>query len=224
MPDKFVKVAEQSNLIRPFTMAILQRALAGRQQMRKVLPHGTVSVNLSALNLLDSSLPGEVERMLEQYNVQPHELVLEVTETAHANDVEQARKVMLNLSRLGCKVAMDDFGTGYATLDTLRSGAPIGEIKMDRGFVKDVAKDPRAAKVAKAIIDIAHAYECAMVAEGIEDVETLEILRNLGCNQAQGYYWMKPSPLADVMDWIGAHSQRIRTMSQSSEPVYRSHL
>jgi diguanylate cyclase (GGDEF)-like protein len=214
MPDKFVHVAEQSNLIGPFTKAILQRALAGRQQMRKVLPFGTVSVNLSAHNLLDQSLPMEVERLLEQYNIQPHELVLEVTETAAAGDAEAAGKVLANLARLGCKVAMDDFGTGYATLDTLRSGAPIREIKMDRGFVKDVAKDPRAVKVAKAIIDIAHAFECSMVAEGIEDVETLEILRELGCDHAQGYYWMKPSPLPDVMDWIGAHTQRIRALNR----------
>lgn len=224
MPDKFVHVAEQSNLIRPFTHAILQRALAGRANMRKVLPRGTVSVNLSAHNLLDQSLPMEVERLLVQYDVQPYELVLEVTETAAANDAEAARKVLTNLARLGCKIAMDDFGTGYATLDTMRSGAPITEIKMDRGFVKDVARDPRAVQVAKAIIDIAHAFECDMVAEGIEDAETLEILRDLGCDHAQGFYWMRPSPLSEVMDWIGEHTHRIRARGRAQEPAFRPSL
>ena len=215
-PDRFVHLAEESNLIHSFTTAILHRAIAGRKEMRKVLPHGTVSVNLSAHNLLDQSLPGEVASLLGQYDVKPNELVLEVTETAAAGDTAAANRVLSSLVALGCKVAMDDFGTGYATLDTLRSGAPnITEIKMDREFVKDVAQNERSRKVAKAIIDIAHAMDCDMVAEGIEDVETLQVLRDLGCDHAQGYYWMRPAPLSEVMDWIGSHTHRLR---QSAGP------
>lgn len=209
-PDRFVHIAEQSNLIKQFTLAILERALAGRQQMRKVLPYGTVSVNLSAHNLLDQSLPGAVERYLQQYQIAPHELVLEVTETAAANDMAAAQRVLTNLTALGCKIAMDDFGTGYATLDTLRQGAPVTEIKMDRGFVMDVATSERAAKVAKAIIEIAHAWDCKMVAEGVEDAETLQILKDLNCDEAQGYFWMRPSPLSEVMDWIGSQATHAR--------------
>lgn len=217
-PDRFIHIAEQSALIQPFTRAILERALAGRQQMRKVLPRGTVSVNLSALNLLDQSLPALVQRLLTQYSIAPHELVLEVTETAAAADMAAAQRVLQNLTALGCKIAMDDFGTGYATLDTLRSGAPITEIKMDRGFVMDIATSERAAKVAKAIIEIAHAWDCRMVAEGVEDEATLNLLRDMNCDEAQGYFWMRPSPLNEVMDWIGSQTQLVRSLRLGVTP------
>lgn len=218
-PDRFIEIAEQSAMIGHFTRAILERALAGRQQMRRVLPRGTVSVNLSALNLLDQSLPELVQRLLEQYSIAPHELVLEVTETAAAADMAAAQRVLMNLTALGCKVAMDDFGTGYATLDTLRQGAPITEIKMDRGFVMDIATSERAAKVAKAIIEIAHAWDCRMVAEGVEDEATLNILRDLNCDEAQGYFWMRPSPLDEVMDWIGSQAHHMRSLRVRGEGV-----
>lgn len=203
-PDRFVNIAERSNLVRPFTLAILDMALADRVRMKAVIPDGTVSVNLSAQNLLDTGLALDVQRLLERYDVDATELVLEVTETTTAKDVIAADKVLNELATLGCTIAMDDFGSGYATMESMRSGSPIHEIKIDRGFIEHVLTQDRDRRVACALIEIAHAWDCRVVAEGIEDEETYLALRDMGCDIAQGYWLHRPAPLPEIMEWITA--------------------
>lgn len=206
-PDKFVPIAERSNLVRPFTLAIVQRAIADRVLMRDLLPDGTVSVNLSAQNLLDTGLADDIRRALENTGVKPSEVVLEVTETTTAKDVLAADRVLRELSGLGCAIAMDDFGSGYATMESLRSGSPINEIKIDRGFIADIAVNDRDRRVARAIVEIAHAWNCRVVAEGVEDEQTYRLLADMGCDAAQGYWMHKPAPLGVILDWAKSRTE-----------------
>lgn len=215
-PDRFVHIAERSNLVRPFTIAILEKALIARMEMRALMPKGTVAVNLSAQNLLDSGLPRDVARLLTKYEVNPSELVLEVTETTTATDLIAAERVLTDLADLGCRIAMDDFGTGYATMDSLRAGSRVGEIKMDRGFVKDIAANERDRRVAAAIVEIAHAWDCQVVAEGIEDEVTFNLLRDMGCDIAQGYWLSRPAPLPEILDWVARRQQTEREPQNTS--------
>lgn len=203
-PDKFVSIAERSNLVRPFTLAIIEQALRDRARMRTLMPDATVSVNLSAQNLLDTGLAIDVRKLLDKYQIDPSELVLEVTETTTAKDVLAADKVLKTLADLGCHIAMDDFGSGYATMESMRQDSPISEIKIDRGFIENITTSEKDCRVAKAIIEIAHAWECRVVAEGIENEETYLKLRELGCDTAQGYWLSRPAPLDAILEWVRA--------------------
>jgi EAL domain-containing protein (putative c-di-GMP-specific phosphodiesterase class I) len=207
-PDRFVHIAERSNLVRAFTLRIVEQALSDRAIMRATMPDATISVNLSAQNLLDSGLSLDVQRLLAKYGVSPEELVLEVTETTTPKDVIAADKVLNDLSDLGCHIAMDDFGSGYATMESLRNGSPIDEIKIDKGFIEHIVPNDRDRKVARAIIEIAHAWGCKVVAEGIENEETFQYLRGMGCDVAQGYWLHRPAPLPVILEWVRCRQER----------------
>lgn len=201
-PDKFVPLAENSGLIQQFTAYIIDLALADRSAVRSVLPDATVSVNLSARNLLDRGLAADVSAALTKHAVSPAELVLEVTETISPGDNDAAENALAALFEVGCQLSVDDFGTGFATLETVREGLPMNEIKIDRRFVSHIDSPGRGSAIVSACVQIGHAAGCRVVAEGVESRQTLDILAGLGCDVAQGYYLMRPSPLAEVMEWV----------------------
>ena len=201
-PDVFVPLAEHSGTIRQFTLYVVQRALRDRLLMRQVLPDATVSVNLSRRNLLDRGLATDIQRALDIRGVEPAELVLEVTETASPYDQHATEQVLAELRGLGCHLAMDDFGSGYATFESIHGDrVPISEIKIDRAFVRDLDTSRRDRELVAAMIRIAKALDCRVVAEGVETATVLDILRDMGCDAAQGYHLMRPSPLFEVLEW-----------------------
>jgi diguanylate cyclase (GGDEF)-like protein len=204
-PDEFIPGAEQSGLIKPLTAWVLDRALAQCHHWNKTPGRTaiTVSVNVSARNLLDEKFPTEVLRALERRDVAAELLVLEVTETAIMADPPRAHAVLLELHGLGVKLSIDDFGTGYSSLSYLKL-LPVDELKIDKSFVQHMVQEPNDLTIVRSVIDLAHNLGLGTVAEGIEDQTTLEQLAVLGCDVAQGYHLARPMTADALGAWLTA--------------------
>lgn len=199
-PDEFIPMAEHTGLINPLTRHVLDIALA---QARTWLDAGRplpISVNVSARNLHDESLPGTVSELLAKHDVPAHLLDLELTESAIMVDPVRARLMLERLSALGVRLSLDDFGAGYTSLSQLTS-MPIDEIKIDRAFVMAMIDDPDNALIVTSVIDLGHNLGLTMVAEGVETANALTALAGFGCDVAQGYHMSRPLPVADFNSW-----------------------
>jgi diguanylate cyclase (GGDEF)-like protein/PAS domain S-box-containing protein len=201
MPDQFISLAEQSGLIGPLTKWVIGEALRQGRAWRDdgvVLP---VAVNLSMRNLHDRQLAEHVQSALEQYDLPPDALELELTESSLMADPARAMAVLSQLSAMGLRMAVDDFGTGYSSLSYLKN-LPVHELKVDRSFVRDMTGEPRDRAIVQSTIDLAHHLGLRVVAEGVEDAATWELLRRLGCDIAQGYYLSRPIPAGQLREWL----------------------
>jgi diguanylate cyclase (GGDEF)-like protein len=196
-PLEFVPLIEQTALIRPFTLHVVELAL---QQMVAWRERGislAMSVNLSARNLLDPDLPSKISALLEERQVQADRLTLEVTESATMADPERAVRVLEALRASGMSVSIDDFGTGNASIDYL-ARLPANELKIDRSFITGICEDPRADAIVRSTIDFARHLKLRIVAEGIETQQVLERLASLGCDEGQGYLISRPVPAGEI--------------------------
>jgi diguanylate cyclase len=210
-PDDFIPPAEHTGLIKPLTTWVLDAALA---QCRLWLDAtesvgGTplsVSVNLSARSLLDDRFPAEVLEALRRHRVPAELLNLEVTETAIMVDPQRAHALLKQIHALGVELSIDDFGTGYSSLAYLKF-LPVGELKIDKSFVKHMHDDVNDAVIVRSVIDLAHNLGLKTVAEGIEDEATLTQLGTLGCDLAQGYHLARPMPAEAFDAWLRAGHQ-----------------
>jgi len=159
-----------------------------------------IAVNLTAADLLDSSLPGRIRRLLEGHEVPMGALELEITESLVLTDPRSAPRTLVRLRKLGVAIAVDDYGTGFSSLSHLRD-LPIDHLKIDRSFVTELLSSPRTAAIVRSTVELAHALGLRVVAEGVEDVATLHALRDLGCDWVQGHYFTKPLPPASLIAW-----------------------
>jgi len=203
MPSEFVTVIERTALIGPLTAALIDKALG---QMARWREHGlelNVAVNLSARNLVDLDLPGQVAAALHRHAVAPQRLTLEVTESATLMHPERAAETLAALRAIGVLISIDDFGTGNASIGYL-STLPVDELKIDRSFVTGVCSDERSSAIVRSIIDLARNLELRVVAEGIETEGALDQLRELGCDVAQGYFISRPLPAQQLAKWLGS--------------------
>ena len=191
-PLEFVGVAEHSGLVRAFTLHILDKAVAQAAEWQRTGREVAVSVNLSARNLLDPDLPGDVARVLDRYGIAPQMLVLEITETTMMSELDVVEQVLSGLRRLGVELAVDDFGTGYSSLAFLQRVA-VNEIKIDKGFVLGMQESDSDAAIVRATIELAKSLGLRTVAEGVETAELLERLTRMGCDSAQGYFFGRPA-------------------------------
>jgi diguanylate cyclase (GGDEF)-like protein len=194
-PDAFLPVVEQVGLMHAVTRQVLEAAV---RQVAIWLEAGlkiSVAVNLSASDLLDDALADRIERLLDEHSVPGDALELEITESVIMFDPQRARTVLEALRLLGCRIAIDDYGTGYCALAYLRD-LPVDELKLDRSFVADISIDPRTAAIVRSTIELAHALGLQVVAEGIEDQEALDTVASFGCDYAQGYHFGRPVPAA----------------------------
>ena len=159
----------------------------------------TVSVNISATNLLEPSFTERVRDLLEGHDLPADALVLELTETSIITEFERSKMVIEELRALGLVVSIDDFGTGFTSMAHLTSLA-VGELKLDRTFITSLGtgEDGGDLQLVRAAIDLGHALGLRVVAEGIEDNATLKLLSNLGCDLAQGYRIGKPKPADEL--------------------------
>ena len=199
--------AERTGLGRALSSFVLAEAVAELARLTDdERAPGRISVNLSMVDLLDLELPEEVERLLFEAGVDAHRLELEITEGVIMADPVRVRSVLERLRALGVKLAIDDFGTGYSSLAYLKN-LPVDVLKIDRSFVSAMVGDPRDAAVVRSTLDMARALGLGVVAEGVEDMETYELLRGLGCDVAQGYLIGKPVPADELLDaaddWLG---------------------
>jgi diguanylate cyclase (GGDEF)-like protein len=206
-PDEFIPAAEQSGLIGPLSRWVLDSAL---RQAREFLDEGhplQVAVNLSMRNLHDATLPSTIAEMLRRTRVDARWLKIEVTESALMSDPQRTRNVLTQLRDLGVRVSVDDFGTGYATLSYLK-GLPADELKIDRAFVRHLGVDASDRAIVRATIGLAHDLGLQVVAEGIEDHASFQMLAAIGCDQAQGYLISRPLGHADLRAWLASRRTR----------------
>jgi len=196
-PDRFIALAEQTGLIAALTAWVLEEAL---RQCAEWDPTGwrpTMQVNLSMRDVQDPRLPDLVDALLRRYAVAPARLTLEITESALMVDPERARDVLTRLAALGVHLAIDDFGTGYSSLGYLRE-LPVDEVKIDQSFVRGMGEHAKDAAIVHSVVALGHALGLTVVAEGVEDRATWDLLEALGCDVAQGYYLSRPVPASDV--------------------------
>ncbi len=204
-PGEFIQLAEQSDLIRNLTYWVMDEALYQCHVWRQMGYMLNVAVNLSPRNLHDPGLPVKLGGLLAKWAVPAGSLTLEITENAIMYDPERALKILVRLHDMGIHLSIDDFGTGYSSLVYLKK-LPVSQIKVDCSFVMNMINDPDDAVIVQSTIDLGHNLDCQVVAEGVENIETLERLKGLGCDQVQGYYLSRPLPAADITSWL-AQSQ-----------------
>ncbi len=205
-PDEFVRLAERTRLIRPLSRWVLRAALAQVADWGRSGLDVPVAVNLSAHDLEDAALPECVAELLSIYGTPPERLCLEITESALLADPARARDVLARLRGLGVHIAIDDFGTGYSSLAYLKD-LPVDELKIDRSFVRGMAGDAGARALVRAVIDLADDLGLRVVAEGVEDHGTWEVLAALGCDAAQGYHFCPPVPARDLLGFATGASE-----------------
>ena len=199
-PLHFIPFAEQTGFIRVLTMWVFEEAA---RHWRTLHAEGlliTLSVNLSTRDLLDQDLPQKFDALLLKHQVPAEAFCLEITESAIMDDPQRAQATLDRLSALGFKLSIDDFGTGYSSLAYLKR-LPVDELKIDQSFVKSMENDPDDAKIVRSTIDLAHNLGLTVVAEGVENAKTWDMLRELNCDQAQGYHMGKPMPADAFANW-----------------------
>jgi diguanylate cyclase (GGDEF)-like protein len=197
MPMSFVPLVEQTALIGPLTMNVIEQSLRQLVRWRERGLHLQVSVNLSARNLLDADLPGQLAALLHKHKVPAEQLTVEVTESATMVDPERAVTVLRTLRESGVGVSIDDFGTGNASIAYLTS-LPANELKIDKSFVTDICDDSRAEAIMRSTVDLARHLDLHVVAEGIETARVMDRLLELGCDTGQGYLIARPLPAKEL--------------------------
>ena len=198
-PLTFLPLAEQAGLMRDLTYWVLDSALRQCAAWRSARSLVCVSVNISAGDLVDPGFPDAVARLLDCHAVPTEALMLEITETSIIQEFERAKHAVARLRELGVQVSIDDFGAGFTSLAYLNDLA-VGELKLDRRFIVPLSggRRSRDSELVRATIDLGHALGLRIVAEGVEDEATLELLAELGCDIAQGYAIGRPAPAPDV--------------------------
>jgi diguanylate cyclase (GGDEF)-like protein len=196
-PGDFMPFAERTGLIRRLSHYLLERAIRQCSVWQTAAIDIHVAVNLTMHDLVDADLPTEVAKLLAEAGLPPERLELEITESSIMRDPFRARQVLLRLSEMGVRIAIDDFGTGYSSLGYLKQ-LPVDELKIDRSFVISMATDANDATVVRSTIDLARNLGLTVVAEGVETAETLERLKELGCDGAQGYFMGRPAPAEEL--------------------------
>jgi diguanylate cyclase (GGDEF)-like protein len=199
-PLHFIPFAEQTGFIRHLTMWVFEEAARHWQALADEGLQLRLSVNLSTRDLLDFDLPQKFAALLVQRGVPAAAFCLEITESAIMDDPQRALATLDALSAMGFKLSIDDFGTGYSSLAYLKR-LPVDELKIDQSFVRNMQSDHDDEMIVRSTIDLAHNLGIMVVAEGVETAEAWNLLRDLKCDQAQGYYMGRPMPVSEFSAW-----------------------
>lgn len=200
-PDEFIPLCEISDIIRPLTLWVLQKALSDCARWRESGRDLGVSVNVSVRNVLDSRFPDEVIGLLADYPMRPGVLTLEITESALMEDPARAKRNIDRLHLAGVHISIDDFGTGYSSLSYLKH-IPVQELKIDRGFVFDMLDDENDEVIVKSTVDLAHSLGIVVTAEGVENAALMAQLKSIECDFMQGYHIARPMPYEALLSWL----------------------
>ena len=202
-PIGFVPFAEQTGFVRLLTRWMIDEVARTAQALSQQGLAMKLAVNLSTRDLLDPELPPRLADAIARHQLAPDSLVLEITESAIMDDPERALHTLQRLRTMGVRLSIDDFGTGYSSLSYLKS-LPVQELKMDRSFVMSMAADEHDAKIVQSTVELAHSLGLSVVAEGVENLATWELLQVLGCDEAQGHLIAKPMPARQFAAWVMA--------------------
>jgi len=200
-PDRFIPLAEQTDLIDRLTESVLTRALTDLRDLGDEFADVAVSVNVSARTLGRARFAPQVIKVLESVGVAPERLMVEITETALLTDPPRAAAVLAELDAVGVRVSLDDFGIGQTSLGYL-SSLPVHELKIDKSFVLDMLGNPAHAAIVRSIIDLGHNLQLRVVGEGVETDAVLDSLREAGCDLAQGFLLARPMPAEQLRRWM----------------------
>ncbi len=209
-PDEFITIAENSGLIGPLTLEVLDQSLQVARQLHDAGHALGVAVNLSVRLLTDLDLPRQVASLLGRWGVPPSRLTLEVTETSIMADPTRTMNVLGLLRDLGVVLSIDDFGTGYSSLAYLKR-LEANELKIDRSFVFAMTSNSNDAVIVRSTIELGHNLGLSLVAEGVEDAATWSMLRALGCDVIQGYHLSRPMPPETLWPWLRDYQRPLRT-------------
>jgi diguanylate cyclase (GGDEF)-like protein len=212
-PDVFIPLAENTGLISSITFFVIENALRQVRTWQEAGVDLSVAVNLSVRHLTDMSLPDRIAVALERWGVAPSRLVIEVTESSIMTDPKRASVVLQQLRRIGVDVSIDDYGTGHASLNYLKQ-FDIDELKIDRSFIMNLDIDSSDAIIVASTVELGHNLGLRIVAEGVEDGETLDWLTSLGCDVAQGYHIGRPMAPEAVLEVV----ERRRVPGDSQAP------
>jgi diguanylate cyclase (GGDEF)-like protein/PAS domain S-box-containing protein len=208
-PARFIPVAESTGLIRAINLLVLRKSLAFLGELRRRGTRAIFSINITPHAFEEASLPQRVQELLTEYGTDPGQLILEITETAAVADFAATRESIINIRNLGCRFAVDDFGTGFSSFDYLRQ-LPVDFIKIDGSFIHHLVDRPDDQVLVRAMTQVAKGFDKQTVAEHVETVETLDLLRELGVDFAQGYLFGKPVPVAELFP-IESQSESLGT-------------
>ena len=212
-PMEFIPFAEQTGFVRQLTLWMFEEAA---RQWTGLQRHGAlrISINLSTRDLLDRELPDKLDLILQRHDVPAQGFCLEITESAIMDDPQRAEGTLTRLSERGFKLSIDDFGTGYSSLAYLKR-LPVDELKIDKSFVMAMERDDEDAKIVRSTIDLAHNLGLSVVAEGVENASIWKQLRELDCDEAQGYHMSRPLSAADFAAWVARWSEQ-----RAQEPAF----
>mgnify|MGYP002700331951 FL=1 len=202
-PNEFIPLVEMTELIHPMTLWVLENTISQAKRWQLQGYEFSAAANLSAQNLLGDFLVERLDRLLKKYQLPAHLLELEITESTIMVDPERALRVLNGIAQLGITLAIDDFGTGYSSLAYLKR-LPVRTLKIDGSFVTAMLDDEQDEIIVHSTINLAHNLGLKVVAEGVEDEQVLERLRQQGCDQAQGYFIEKPQPAEKVDAWLAS--------------------
>ncbi len=203
-PDEFIPLAERTGVIHPLTYWICRQAFAFKRDLEMQGIDIHLSINISARNLQDNHFVEQIARLAGEAGISLKRIIMELTETAVMTDPEDALRVMKELNGQGVRLSIDDFGTGYSSLSYLKQ-LPVDEIKIDRSFVMEMVKNNDDQMIVNTTLTMGHNLSMEVVAEGIEDAVTLQKLKEMGCDLAQGYHIARPMPAADFFTWLSKY-------------------
>ena len=203
-PDLFIPIAESSGLIIPMTYWIISEAFSQYAAWCKKNIRLKIAINLSAKILTDSNLPTELCRLVTDFKVNPHDICFEITETTAMNSPDVALERLTRIRLKGFFLSIDDFGTGYSSLVELQR-LPFTELKIDKSFVSDLTYNKANGHIVRSIINLGKNMDLSLVAEGVETKEAVDQLRELGCDNLQGYFISQPLSNEDFIKWYSVN-------------------
>jgi diguanylate cyclase (GGDEF)-like protein len=204
-PSVLVRLAEENGLIGPLTLWIANTVVRHQAEWLRQGIDVAVSINLSSVNLADGELPDALAQFAGTWGADTSKITLEITESATIDDAERSLVLLRRLKSLGFKLSVDDFGTGYSSLSYVKR-FPLDELKIDKLFIQHMLNSHGDQAIVRSVIDLAHNFGLKVVAEGVEDAATMDALRGMGCDQAQGYHLSAALPHAQFQRWFRDHT------------------
>ncbi|WP_258239790.1 EAL domain-containing protein [Pseudidiomarina homiensis] len=215
-PDEFIPLAEQNGLIVDIDFVVLAKACAFIPTLRKYSKQASIAINISAITFMTEGFINRFFNCLEEHNVDPSAIKIELTETILIGNADVALEKMETMKQRGTSFAIDDFGTGYSSLGYLKR-FPFAQMKVDKSFIHDVHEDPDSGALVRSMISMAHNLGINVIAEGVEHQEHIDFLRHAGCDEIQGYILSKPLALADVTTLLAEWAKPDQAMIHTEE-------
>jgi diguanylate cyclase (GGDEF)-like protein/PAS domain S-box-containing protein len=219
-PSDFIPIAEQIGLINSITTWVLHEAVKQCKAWEAEHIEMEIAVNLSARNLQDAELPVRLKALLQQYQVSPRKITLEITESFIMADPIRAKEVLHEIHDMGIKLSIDDFGTGYSSLAYLKT-LPVNTIKIDKSFIADMANDETDSMIVRSIIFLAHNLGLKVVAEGVEDKKGWDLLSSYDCDIVQGYYLQRPLVEPEFKSWLKTRLESEKSVREADLITHR---